>query len=406
MRTDPDRFAVFRHTGFARYWLALILTGFALQMQTVAVGWQVYAVTGDPFDLGLIGLSQFAPALALVLVTGTVSDRYSRRLILGICLALMAGCAGALLVLSIKGFSVVWPVFVILAIFGGARAFYNPARQSIIPNLVPKPELSRAIAVVSTGQQVSTIGGPAVGGLLFGLAPEAAYGATLVALVAAAVLFLSIPQPRQIKSGKSVDWQTLNAGFRYIWSEKVVLGAISLDLFAVLLGGAVALLPVYAADILQVGPTGLGFLRAAQAVGAIFMGAWLVFRPVRDHAGQTMLATVVVFGLLTLVFALSETLWLSVLALVGMGAADMISVNIRQSLVQIWTPDDLRGRVNAVNQVFVGASNEVGGFRAGTMAVLIGPVAAVAVGAAGTVAVAGAWAVLFPEMRRIRSLVR
>ena len=406
MRTDPDRFAVFRHTGFARYWLALILTGFALQMQTVAVGWQVYAVTGDPFDLGLIGLSQFAPALALVLVTGTVSDRYSRRLILGICLALMAGCAGALLVLSIKGFSVVWPVFVILAIFGGARAFYNPARQSIIPNLVPKPELSRAIAVVSTGQQVATIGGPAVGGLLFGLAPEAAYGATLVALVAAAVLFLSIPQPRQIKSGKSVDWQTLNAGFRYIWSEKVVLGAISLDLFAVLLGGAVALLPVYAADILQVGPTGLGFLRAAQAVGAIFMGAWLVFRPVRDHAGQTMLATVVVFGLLTLVFALSETLWLSVLALVGMGAADMISVNIRQSLVQIWTPDDLRGRVNAVNQVFVGASNEVGGFRAGTMAVLIGPVAAVAVGAAGTVAVAGAWAVLFPEMRRIRSLVR
>ncbi len=406
MRTDPDRFAVFRHAGFARYWLALILTGFALQMQTVAVGWQVYAVTGDPFDLGLIGLSQFAPALALVLVTGTVSDRYSRRLILGICLALMAGCAGALLVLSIKGFSVVWPVFVILAIFGGARAFYNPARQSIIPNLVPKPELSRAIAVVSTGQQVSTIGGPAVGGLLFGLAPEAAYGATLVALVAAAVLFLSIPQPRQIKSGKSVDWQTLNAGFRYIWSEKVVLGAISLDLFAVLLGGAVALLPVYAADILQVGPTGLGFLRAAQAVGAIFMGAWLVFRPVRDHAGQTMLATVVVFGLLTLVFALSETLWLSVLALVGMGAADMISVNIRQSLVQIWTPDDLRGRVNAVNQVFVGASNEVGGFRAGTMAVLIGPVAAVAVGAAGTVAVAGAWAVLFPEMRRIRSLVR
>jgi MFS family permease len=335
-----------------------------------------------------------------------VADRYSRRVILGICLALMAACAAALLLLTMSGFSVVWPVFVVLAVFGATRAFYNPARQAIVPNLVPKADLPRAIAVISTGQQVATICGPAVGGLLFALAPEAAYGATLAALLVSAVLFLSIPQPSQIKSGKAVNWETLNAGFRYIWSEKVVLGAISLDLFAVLLGGAVALLPVYAADILQVGPTGLGFLRAAQAIGAIAMGAWLVFRPVRDHAGQTMLITVLVFGLLTLIFALSETLWLSVVALMGMGAADMISVNIRSSLVQIWTPDDLRGRVNAVNQVFIGASNEVGGFRAGTMAVLIGPVAAVAVGAVGTVAVAGAWAVLFPDMRRIRSLVR
>lgn len=406
MNAQDDRFAVFRYSGFARYWWALILTGFALQMQTVAVGWQVYAMTGNPFDLGLIGLSQFAPSLALVLVTGTVADRYSRRLILGVCLALMAGCAAALVVLSGGEMTSVWPIFIILAIFGGARAFYNPARQAIVPNLVPKQDLPRAIAMIGTGQQVATICGPAIGGMLYALAPEAAYGATLAALGLAAMLFLSIPQPAQIKSGKAVNWETLNAGFRYIWSEKVVLGAISLDLFAVLLGGAVALLPVYAADILEVGPTGLGFLRAAQAIGAIAMGAWLVFRPVRDFAGRTMLITVFIFGLFTLVFALSETLWLSVVALVGMGAADMISVNIRSSLVQLWTPDDLRGRVNAVNQVFIGASNEVGGFRAGTMAAFIGPVAAVAIGAAGTVAVAGAWATLFPEMRRIRSLVR
>lgn len=398
--------SVFRNGGFARYWVALILTGFALQMQVVAVGWQVYAITGDPFDLGLVGLSQFAPALALVLVTGWVADNVARRLILGVGLTVMAGCAAALLALTWIGVASALPIFAVLAVFGAARAFYNPARQAIVPNLVPEAQLPRAIAVVGTGQQVATVGGPAVGGLLYGIAPSAAYGATLACLLLAAILFLSISQPVPIRSGKAVTWNTLIGGLRYIRSEKVVLGAISLDLFAVLLGGATALLPVYAADVLDVGPTGLGVLRSAQAVGAILVGAWLVFRPVRDHAGRTMFATVFAFGVFTLVFALSETVWISALALICMGGADMISVNIRTSLIQLWTPDDLRGRVNAVNQVFIGASNELGGFRAGTMAALTGPVAAVALGAVGTLAVAGGWMALFPDLRRIRSLAR
>lgn len=400
----PGRAAVFRHGGFLRYWIAMILTGFALQMQTVAVGWQVYDLTRDPFDLGLVGLSQFAPALALVLVTGAVADRFSRRRILGLCLSVQAACATGLLLIALKGGGSALPIFGLLIVFGAARAFYNPARQAIVPNLVPPEELARAIAVASTGSQIATICGPVAGGLLYGVAPAAAYGGTLTFLLAAAALFVSIPQPEQRRAAKGMSWQAISAGVRYIWSEKVVLGAISLDLFAVLLGGATALLPVYARDVLEVGPTGLGFLRSAQAVGAIAVGGWLIARPVSDNAGKVMFASVMGFALFTLVFALSETVWISVVALALMGGADMISVNIRGNLIQLWTPDELRGRVNAVNQVFIGASNELGGFRAGTMAAAIGPVAAVTVGAVGTLAVAGAWMKLFPALRRIRSL--
>jgi MFS family permease len=403
-RPKTDRFALFRHAGYLRYWIALILTGFAFQMQTVAIGWQVYDLTRNPLDLGLVGLSQFLPALLLVLVTGAVADRYPRRRILGVCLIVQAICAAGFVWLSNAGLTGAWPIFGLLVVFGGARAFYNPARQAIVPNLVPAEDLPRAIALNMTSGQVATICGPVAGGLLYGIAPSAAYGATLAFLLASGVLVLGIPKPAQRRPAAYTNWSVISGGFRYIWSEKVVLGAISLDLFAVLLGGAMALLPVYARDILEVGPAGLGMLRSASAVGAICVGAFLIARPVRDHAGRIMFAAVIAFGLFTLVFSLSQTLWISVAALVCMGAADMLSVNIRGTLVQIWTPDDLRGRVNAVNQVFIGASNEVGGFRAGTMAALIGPVAAVAVGALGTLAVAGLWMRAFPQLRRIRSL--
>lgn len=394
----------FREPGFAAYFGALVATGFAVQIQTVAVGWQVYDLTRDPLDLGLVGLSQFLPALLLVVVTGAVADRFPRKAIMGVCLGVMACVSVGLLTLSRSGAVEVVHIFALLAVFGAVRAFYNPARQSIIANLVPPERLSGAVALNSSANQFAMICGPVAGGLLYGIAPGAAYGTSLALFGVAAVLVVSIPKPVQTVSRAPPTLENLSAGFRYIWTQKVVLGAISLDLFAVLLGGAMALLPVYARDILDIGPTGLGFLRAAPAVGAIAMGAWLIARPIADHAGRTMFLAVAAFGLFTAVFAVSDILWLSVLALALTGAADMVSMYIRATLIQLWTPDELRGRVNAVNQVFIGASNEVGAFRAGGSAALIGPVAAVLVGGAGTLGVAALWWRAFPDLARVRRL--
>lgn len=397
-------FEAFENPGFASYWGALLATGFAVQIQTVAVGWQVYDLTRDPLDLGLVGLSQFLPALLLVVITGTVADRYPRRAILSICLSFMAMVSLGLIVLTRSGVQNVALIFALIAVFGAARAFYNPARQSIIPNLVPPHQLSGAIAINSSTGQIGTICGPVLGGILYAVNPVAAYGTSLFLFAVAAILYAFIPRlPQQISKGRAT-LEKLSAGIRYIWGRKVVLGAISLDLFAVLLGGAMALLPIYASDILQIGPAGLGILRAAPAVGALLMGAWLIARPINDHAGKIMFASVAAFGAFTVVFALSETLWLSVAALALTGAADMISMNVRATLIQLWTPDDLRGRVNAVNQVFIGASNEMGAFRAGVSAAFIGPVAAVLVGGAGTLAVAALWMRWFPQLVSIRSL--
>jgi MFS family permease len=401
---DPTRFALLRDPRYGPYVAAVFLSGLAAQVQTVAVGWEVYDITRNPFDLGLVGLSQFAPALLLVLVTGVVADRFSRRRIMAICLALEAVAAAALLALSLAGNLNVVPIFAVLVAFGTARAFYNPARQALVPNLVSKADLPRAVALNSTANQTAMICGPVAGGLLYGIAPVVAYGSVLVLLAAAALCILRIPRPPQRTASQRASWDTLVAGFRYIRGNPVLLGAISLDLFAVLLGGATALLPVYARDILDVGPVGLGLLRAAPAVGAITVAVLLLTRPVPRPAGRSMFLAVAGFGVFTLVFALSETVWISVLALALTGAFDMISVVIRFSLIQLNTPDELRGRVNAVNQVFIGASNEVGAFRAGTTATVIGPVAAVALGAVGTLAVAGLWARWFPALRRIDRL--
>lgn len=394
----------FRHRGFAFYWVARLFANFSVNIVSVAVGWQVYDLTKNPLDLGIIGLVQFLPALALVLVTGSVADRYNRRVIMAICMVGEALCMAGLLAFTISGSSNVNIVFAILLGFGVARAFLGPASGSLAPNLVPPEELGNAIAWNSSAWQIATIVGPVAGGLLYGLAPQAPYLVALSMIAIGVVLVVLMPHTVQNTSAAKASWETVIAGFRYVWKEKIVLGAISLDLFAVLLGGANALLPIYARDVLAVGPWGLGLLRAAPAVGAISVAAWLAFHPVRDHAGIILFIFVALFGAFTVVFGLSTVTWVSVTALALMGATDMVSVYIRETLIQLWTPDAVRGRVNAVNMVFIGASNELGEFRAGVSAALIGAVTAVVVGGAGTVAIAVIWARLFPELRQARRL--
>ncbi len=398
------RWAALQHPPFQRYWAARLAASFATQIQVVAVGWQVYDLTRDPLDLGFVGLSQFLPSLVLVLVTGIAADRFRRRTIMSVCLVAEALCTFGLLLFTLSGTTNVQFVFLILVAFGTARAFFGPAQQSLLPNIVPPEILSNAIALNSLSWQMATIAGPVAGGLLYGIAPEAAYGATIVLMAAAAVLVFFIPRTQQKTMPEPATWATIVAGFNYIWHEKIVLGAISLDLFAVLLGGATALMPVYARDILEVGPWGLGLLRSGPAIGAIAVALYLTTRPIRDHAGFWMFVFVGVFGLFTVVFGVSTQVWLSVAALIVMGGSDMVSVYVRETLIQLWTPDHVRGRVNAVNMVFVGASNELGEFRAGVSAAIFGTVAAVVIGGAGTVAVAGLWSRWFPELRRARHL--
>jgi MFS family permease len=399
-----DRYAAFRHSSFTRYWLARFFGSFAIQIISVSVGWQIYDLTRDPFYLGIVGLVQFAPSLLLVLITGAASDRFGRRLIMGLSLCVEVICAVLLLLLTINHLFTPALVFIILAGFGIGRAFLGPASSSLVVNLVPAETFSNAVSWNSSAWQIATIVGPVAGGLLYGVSPVAAYSVASAMLVIATLSTFSIAKPAQHTLHETRSLQTLLAGFHYIWKEKVVLGAISLDLFAVLLGGAVALLPVYARDILQLGPWGLGMLRAAPGIGAIVTAVWLTGHPIRDHAGMIMFAFVALFGLLTVMFGISDIAWLSIVVLALMGAADMISVYIRETLLQLWTPDHVRGRVNAVNMVFVGASNELGEFRAGVMASLMGTVPAVVFGGLGTVAVAGLWAYWFPQLRKARNL--
>jgi MFS family permease len=404
--TAASHRGAFRHKGFRIFWVSRLATVFATQIVSVAVGWQVYDLTRDPFDLGLVGLVQFLPALLLVLVTGTIADRYNRRIIVALSQGVEGGCALGLMILTSLGWISVGQIFALLALFGVARAFMNPASQSLIPNLVPTKDLASAIALSTSSWQIAVITGPVAGGLLYGLAAEAAYGVALVLYLAALILMILVPKPPQKSLTEPATWESVLAGFRYAWGHKVIFGAISLDLFAVLLGGAVALLPAYARDILEVGPWGLGLLRSASGLGAIVVAGFLALRPIRDNAGRMMFVAVAVFGLATILFGISTTVWLSVAALALAGAADMVSVYIRETLIQVQTPDAVRGRVNAVNMTFVGASNELGEFRAGTVAALIGIVPAVVIGGVGTLAIAGIWAYAFPGLRNARYLDR
>jgi MFS family permease len=395
---------VLRHRGFALIFAVQVLASMGRQVVAVAVGWQVYNLTSNPADLGLVGLFQFAPAFLLVLVTGAAADRFNRRMITALCLAGEGLCAAAILFFTWHGSITVGTIFVLLFLFGTFRAFMNPAAKSLIPNLVPERELSSAIALSSSSWELAVIVGPALGGLLYVIGPEAAYGAALLFFVAGAACAALISKPAQRRVPEPATWRSLSAGIRYIWTEKIVLGAITLDLFAVLIGGAVALFPVYARDILDIGPWGLGLMHSSMGVGALVTALYLTSRPIRDNVGVVMFAATFLFGLCTVVFAVSTIVWLSMLMLVFMGAGDMVSVYVRQTLVQLRTPDQLRGRVNSAATVVTGASNEIGGFRAGMVAALIGVVPAVVIGGLGTLAITALWAYKFPELRRVRHL--
>jgi MFS family permease len=392
------------HRPYVFYLAALGAAGFAVQIMSVAVGWQVYDLTRNPLDLGFVGLAQFLPALLLVLITGLIADKFNRRLIIGLCLLVEVACAFGLLVFTFSSFKDVWPIFVILVGFGTARAFMNPAADALAPNLLPKTALAHGISLNSMTWQINTVTGPVAGGLLYGISGEFAYGVSVCLMGLAILCVALIGRVPQLDHAQETSLATLLAGFKFIKSEKIVLGAISLDLFAVLLGGAVALLPIYARDILEVGPWGLGLLRAAPGIGAIIMAIWLSKYSIKDNAGVVLFLFVAGFGFCTIVFGLSKSVPLSIAALALMGAFDMVSVYVRETLMQLWTPDAVRGRVNAVNRVFIGASNELGEFRAGVVAAWIGAVAAVAIGGAGTMAVAFLWSRWFPELRTARTL--
>jgi len=394
----------FSYPGFRFFWFTTLSVSFAVQIMSVSIAWQIYDVTGEAFLLGLVGLSLFLPALLLILVTGLVADRVNRRLIMAICLGVEFACALGFLAFANAAAHEVWPIFLILIALGTARAFWGPAAQSMAPNLVPPEALSNAITVNASAWQFASIMGPAAGGLLYGIGPSVAFGTGAALIALGFVSVLLIPKIAQSGSRQATSLDTMLAGFRYIFSNKVVLGAISLDMFAVLMGGAVALLPIYAKDILQAGPQELGFLRAAPGVGAIVMALVLTRFPIRDHAGKLLFVFVGLFGAFTVLFGLSTTIWVSVIALALVGASDMVSVTIRETIMQLWTPEEVRGRVNAVNSVFIGASNELGEFRAGTVAHLVGPVPAVVMGGIGSVLIAIIWSRIFPGLRDQRSL--
>lgn len=402
--------SAFAYRAFALYWTARFLNSFAIQIVSVAVGWQIYDETRSPFLLGMVGLAQFAPALLFVLATGAVADRYDRRVVLGLCIGLEAICAAALgvfWILHTAGLNAghpIWPVFVILTAFGLARAFLTPSLQALAANIVPREAFANAVAWNSSAMQASFTIGPAIGGLLYGISFKVPYIVAFSLFLGAAVCILMIRTTTQRASGEKRSVETMLAGVRYIRSNPVVLGAISLDMFAVLLGGVMALLPVFARDILDAGPMGLGLLRSAAGVGALVTAVYLLRNPIRDRAGRIMFAGVAIYGLAIAVFGLSTTLWLSIPMLFVMGAADMLSVNVRATLIQLATPDEVRGRVSAVNSVFIGASNEVGEFRAGTMASLIGTVPAVVVGGVGAIGIAALWSRLFPDLYNKRRL--
>jgi MFS family permease len=375
-------------------------------MQSVAIGWQVYDLTHRPLDLGFVGLAQFLPAIVLSLFAGQTADRFDRRGIMRICQLAQMGCA-LLLFLETRGSAPsMGTIYALLVLVGIARAFHAPASQALLPHLVPSEDFSNAVTWAHSVRQVAIMVGPALGGVIYGAAKGAgAVYAMCAGLFVFAFLMLTFVRARTGRLDKeSPTLDTLLAGVRFVWRQKVVLGCISLDLFAVLLGGAVALLPVYARDILHVGPRGLGLLRSAPAVGAAVMGTFLAYRPLRANAGRTMFVSVAIFGVGTIVFGASTSFWVSLAALFVTGAADMVSVVIRVTLVQLSTPAAMRGRVSAVNMAFINASNELGEFESGVTAALLGTVPAVILGGLGTCVVVLIGAYLFPELRALQRL--
>jgi MFS family permease len=405
--------AVLKNRDFKLYLGSRFCASIATQMVIMAVGWQVYHITGRVLDLGLIGLSQFLPFLCLVLFAGHVADQFDRRLII-----MLGHCAYAVCTVLLLGFA--WlnlkatlPIFAVLAFLGITRAFQMPAAQSFVPTIVPTENLRNALALNSSANQVASILGPSVGGIVYAMAEGllgrntgagVVYGAAGVLLLAAITL-VSLIRKRRAAAGRAVlNWSTLLSGLHFVWHRKTVLGAISLDLFAVLFGGATALLPAYTRDVLHAGPDVFGYLRAAPGIGAGAMALWLAFRPISRHVGVTMFAGVGAFGLATVVLGLTHLFWVALIALVVLGMGDMISVFVRSLLVQLQTPDEIRGRVSAVTSVFIGTSNELGEFESGTTAAWFGLVPAIVIGGVATMVITVVWArVLFPALWRMQT---
>lgn len=396
--------AAFRSSDYRYYWLARMLGRLAIEVQITTVSWQVFDLTGDPLDLGLVGLAQFAPFLILFLVAGAAADRYPRTRILLASIVVQTVCAVALFTVTISGRASFGTIFAILVVLGITRAFQAPSLQAIVPALVPTDHFANAVAWTVSGIQVARITGPGIAGLLIILGEEIAYATVIGLFVLSVLSTAAIKAKAQVINRERVTLATVLAGFRFVWSRQVILGAISLDLLAVLLGGATALLPIFAVDILGVGAVGFGVLRASHMVGSFMSAILLTQLPIRRHAGRWLLSAVALFGAATCLFGLSKVFWLSVAALFTLGAADAISVFVRNNLVLILTPDDMRGRVSAITSVFIGASNELGEFESGITAAWWGAVTAVLVGGLGTVAVAAVFTILFPRLRGIDSL--
>jgi MFS family permease len=376
-----------------------IASSLATQMQSVAIAWQVYDITHSPLSLGLVGLAQFVPIFGFTLIAGHVADKFDRRYILFGAMSLQCLCSLLLLAFILSGARQVWPIYALLVLLGTSRAFFSPASQSLLPNLVPAEFLSSAFALSSSAFQAMTIAGPALGGMIYALGPSAVYSTSAVLFVLSLTAIGGIRTPLKARDSRGISWESVIAGIRFIWARPSILGSISLDLFAVLFGGATALLPVYARDILGTGPLGLGLLRSAPAVGAVAVGLFLAQHSLGRRTGRTMFAAVAVFGVATVIFGLSTQFYVSMAALAILGAADMVSVFVRQNLIQRATPDTMRGRVNAVNFLFVGASNELGEMESGLTAAWIGSVEAVVAGGVATllVVVWGLWR--FPALR-------
>ncbi len=405
MTVEETRPSAFSFRDF-RFFLAMRTPAtLATQIQGVAVGWHVYDISHQPIALGFVGLAQFLPIFGLALIAGHVADRYDRRIVLALCLALQALTSFLLLSVVVFHVDALWPIYLLLVLFGVGRAFAAPSMQALLPSLIPLPLLGSAFAWSSSSLQAMTIAGPALGGLIYAGGPAAVYGTAGIAFAVSVVAALAIrpPQARAVEH-KGMTWASLLAGIQFIWNRPAIGGAISLDLFAVLFGGATALLPVYARDILHTGPLGLGLLRSAPAVGAVVVGVYLGRHSLGRRAGRTMFVGVGVFGIATIVFGLSTSFLVSLAALIALGAADMVSVYVRQNLVQRATPDAMRGRVNAVNFLFIGASNELGEMESGLTAAWLGTVEAVIAGGIGTLAIMAIWLWRFPQLRAIDRL--
>ncbi len=396
----------FTYPDFSLYQLARFLIVAGLEMQSVAVGWQIYEITKRPLDLGLVGLAQFSPGILLFLVTGHAADTFNRRKLLMTCYAGFGVCSALLLFYALSGLRTVLPMYAVVVLLGVVRSFNNPASRSLLPQIIPEEHLQNAIAWNSSVNQGGTILGPSLGGLIYAVAkgPAAVYTTSMLAAAGAVFLMMQIKLHLKARPREPLSLKSVLAGLRYIGKKKIILGSISLDLFAVLLGGAVALLPVFASEVLRTGPWGLGLLRASPAIGAGSMALLLAHRPFRSRAGVTMLWCVGGFGAFTVLFGISRSLVLSMVALILVGCMDMVSVVVRSTLVQLATPDEMRGRVSAVEMIFIGASNEIGQFESGLTAQWFGAVPAVIMGGVGTLLITALWAWNFPELRRVEKL--